>query len=61
MKSSSRQRSPGTLIRMGDVMDEPSSSSITAEADEFVPNIHPPTDDEGVCNKIITHIHTQFA
>lgn len=48
MKGSGRQRSPGTLIRMGDVMDEPSSNPNTAEPDEFVPNIHPPTDDEGV-------------
>ncbi|XP_032674280.1 transmembrane and coiled-coil domains protein 2 isoform X2 [Odontomachus brunneus] len=47
MKGSSRQRSPGTLIRMGDAMDEPSSNPNTAEPDEFVPNIHPPTDDEG--------------
>lgn len=52
MKGSSRQRSPGTLIRMGDAMDEPSSNPNTAEPDEFVPNIHPPTDDEGVCVKI---------
>ncbi|XP_011141482.1 transmembrane and coiled-coil domains protein 2 isoform X6 [Harpegnathos saltator] len=47
MKNSSRQRSPGTVIRMGDAMDEPSSNPNTAEPDEFVPNIHPPTDDEG--------------
>ncbi|KAL6255926.1 hypothetical protein P5V15_013166 [Pogonomyrmex californicus] len=47
MKSSSRQRSPGNLIRSGDVMDEPSNTSNTAEPDEFVPNVHPPTDDEG--------------
>ncbi|XP_018346122.1 PREDICTED: transmembrane and coiled-coil domains protein 2 isoform X2 [Trachymyrmex septentrionalis] len=47
MKGSNRQRSPGNLIRMGDAMDEPSSTSNTAEPDEFVPNVHPPTDDEG--------------
>ncbi|XP_018395254.1 PREDICTED: transmembrane and coiled-coil domains protein 2 isoform X4 [Cyphomyrmex costatus] len=47
MKSSNRQRSPGNLIRTGDAMDEPSSISNTAEPDEFVPNVHPPTDDEG--------------
>lgn len=29
-------------------MDESSSNPNTAEPDEFVPNIHPPTDDEGV-------------
>jgi len=48
MKSSNRQRSPGNLIRTGDTMDEPSNTSNTAEPDEFVPNVHPPTDDEGV-------------
>ncbi|XP_050464404.1 transmembrane and coiled-coil domains protein 2 isoform X5 [Cataglyphis hispanica] len=47
MKSSSRQRSPGNLIRMGDAMDESSNITNTAEPEEFVPNIHPPTDDEG--------------
>ncbi|XP_011689590.1 PREDICTED: transmembrane and coiled-coil domains protein 2 isoform X3 [Wasmannia auropunctata] len=47
MKASSRQRSPGNLIRTGDAMDEPSNTSNTAEPDEFVPNVHPPTDDEG--------------
>ncbi|XP_020278428.1 transmembrane and coiled-coil domains protein 2 isoform X5 [Pseudomyrmex gracilis] len=47
MKGSGRQRSPGNLMRMGDAMDEPSNTSNTAEPDEFVPNIHPPTDDEG--------------
>lgn len=47
MKGSSRQRSPGNLIRMGDTMEEQSNTS-TAEPEEFVPNIHPPTDDEGV-------------
>lgn len=47
MKSSSRQRSPGNLIRTGDAMDEPSNTTNTAEPEEFVPNIHPPTDDEG--------------
>lgn len=55
MKGSSRQRSPGTVIRMGDAMDEPSSSNPnTAEPDEFVPNIHPPTDDEGVRVKMFS-------
>jgi len=49
VKSSNRQRSPGNLIRTGDTMDEPSNTSNTAEPDEFVPNVHPPTDDEGVC------------
>ncbi|XP_019883698.2 transmembrane and coiled-coil domains protein 2 isoform X1 [Camponotus floridanus] len=44
---SSRQRSPGNLIRTGDAMDEPSNTTNTAEPEEFVPNIHPPTDDEG--------------
>lgn len=29
-------------------MDEPTNTSNTAEPDEFVPNVHPPTDDEGV-------------
>ncbi|XP_076673550.1 transmembrane and coiled-coil domain 2 protein Dmtn isoform X4 [Andrena cerasifolii] len=43
----SRQKSPGTVIRVGDAMDEPNTNLITAEPDEFVPNIHPPTDDEG--------------
>lgn len=52
MKSSSRQRSPGNLIRMGDAMDESSNITNTAEPEEFVPNIHPPTDDEGVCIKM---------
>lgn len=47
MKGSSRQRSPGTIIRMGDVMDESNGNPITAEPDEFVPNVQPPTDDEG--------------
>lgn len=47
MKGSSRQRSPGTVIRMGDVMDESNGNQITAEPDEFVPNVQPPTDDEG--------------
>ncbi|KAL0122306.1 hypothetical protein PUN28_007205 [Cardiocondyla obscurior] len=47
MKSSNRQRSPGNLIRTGETMDEPSNISNTAEPDEFVPNVHPPTDDEG--------------
>lgn len=49
---SSRQRSPGNLIRMGDAMDESSNITNTAEPEEFVPNIHPPTDDEGVCIKM---------
>lgn len=50
MKGSGRQRSPGTLIRMGDAMDEASNTNPSnAEPDEIVPNIHPPTDDEGVC------------
>lgn len=49
----SRQKSPGTVIRVGDAMDEPNTSLITAEPDEFVPNIHPPTDDEGVCNLLL--------
>lgn len=56
MKSSSRQRSPGNLIRTGDAMDEPSNTTNTAEPEEFVPNIHPPTDDEGVCIKILSLI-----
>ncbi|XP_015431713.1 PREDICTED: transmembrane and coiled-coil domains protein 2 isoform X1 [Dufourea novaeangliae] len=43
----SRQKSPGTVIRIGDAMDESNTNLITAEPDEFVPNIHPPTDDEG--------------
>ncbi|XP_076174961.1 transmembrane and coiled-coil domain 2 protein Dmtn isoform X2 [Ptiloglossa arizonensis] len=43
----SRQKSPGTVFRVGDAMDEPNTNLITAESDEFVPNIHPPTDDEG--------------
>ncbi|XP_076239762.1 transmembrane and coiled-coil domain 2 protein Dmtn isoform X4 [Calliopsis andreniformis] len=43
----SRQKSPGSVIRVGDAMDEPNTNLITAEPDEFVPNIHPPTDDEG--------------
>nr|XP_012233891.1 PREDICTED: transmembrane and coiled-coil domains protein 2 isoform X2 [Linepithema humile] len=46
MKSSGRQRSPGNIIRVGDAMEEQSNTS-TAEPEEFVPNIHPPTDDEG--------------
>lgn len=56
MKSSSRQRSPGNLIRTGDAMDEPNNTTNTAEPEEFVPNIHPPTDDEGVCIKIFSLI-----
>ncbi|XP_029174421.1 transmembrane and coiled-coil domains protein 2 isoform X3 [Nylanderia fulva] len=47
MKGSNRQRSPGNLIRTGDTMDESSNTTNTAEPEEFVPNIHPPTDDEG--------------
>nr|XP_031846005.1 transmembrane and coiled-coil domains protein 2 isoform X5 [Nomia melanderi] len=43
----SRQKSPGTVIRIGDAMDEANTNLITAEPDEFVPNIHLPTDDEG--------------
>ncbi|XP_066599455.1 transmembrane and coiled-coil domains protein 2 isoform X2 [Prorops nasuta] len=46
MKGSSRQRSPGNVIRMGDAMDESNPNPVTAEPEEFVPNIHPPTDDE---------------
>ncbi|XP_017754591.1 PREDICTED: transmembrane and coiled-coil domains protein 2 isoform X3 [Eufriesea mexicana] len=42
----SRQKSPGTVIRV-DAMDEPNTNLITAEQDEFVPNIHIPADDEG--------------
>ncbi|XP_076476831.1 transmembrane and coiled-coil domain 2 protein Dmtn isoform X5 [Bombus vancouverensis nearcticus] len=42
----SRQKSPGTVIRV-DAMDEPNTNLITAEQDEFVPNIHLPADDEG--------------
>lgn len=49
----SRQKSPGTVIRGGDAMDDPNTNLITAEQDEFVPNIHPPTDDEGVCTFFI--------
>jgi len=60
MKGCSRQRSPGNLIRVGDAMDESSGTSNTAEPDEFVPNIHPPTDDEGVCIKIFLKIHREF-
>ena len=44
----SRQKSPGTVIRV-DAMDESNTNLITAEQDEFVPNIHLPTDDDGVC------------
>lgn len=54
MKGTSRQRSPGNLIRTGDAMDEPSNTTNTAEPEEFVPNIHPPTDDEGVCIKMFS-------
>lgn len=53
----SRQKSPGTVIRVGDAMDEPNTNLITAEPDEFVPNIHPPTDDEGVRNPLIAKLH----
>jgi hypothetical protein len=60
MKGCSRQRSPGNLIRVGDAMDESSGTSNTAEPDEFVPNIHPPTDDEGVCIGIFLEIHKEF-
>ncbi|XP_012343363.1 transmembrane and coiled-coil domains protein 2 isoform X2 [Apis florea] len=42
----SRQKSPGTVIRV-DAMDESNTNLITAEQDEFVPNIHLPTDDDG--------------
>ncbi|PBC33735.1 transmembrane and coiled-coil domain containing protein [Apis cerana cerana] len=43
----SRQKSPGTVIRV-DAMDESNTNLITAEQDEFVPNIHLPTDDDGI-------------
>lgn len=48
----SRQKSPGTVIRV-DAMDESNTNLITAEQDEFVPNIHLPTDDDGVCILIL--------
>ncbi|KOC67314.1 Transmembrane and coiled-coil domains protein 1 [Habropoda laboriosa] len=42
----SRQKSPGTATRV-DAMDEPNTNLITAEQDEFVPNVLLPADDEG--------------
>lgn len=48
MKSTSRQRSPGAVVRTGDTMDESNISTITADTEEIVPNIQPLNDDEGV-------------
>ncbi|CAK9829977.1 Transmembrane and coiled-coil domains protein 1 [Anthophora retusa] len=42
----SRQKSPGTVTRV-DAMDEPNTNLITAEQDEFVPNVLLAADDEG--------------
>ncbi|XP_043272223.1 transmembrane and coiled-coil domains protein 2 isoform X6 [Venturia canescens] len=48
MKGSVRQRSPGTMARNTETMDESTNPhASTAEPDEFAPNVHPPTDDEG--------------
>ncbi|XP_024938465.1 transmembrane and coiled-coil domains protein 2 isoform X3 [Cephus cinctus] len=47
MKSTNRQRSPGAIVRAGDTMDETNTNPTTGELEEFVPNVHPPTDDEG--------------
>lgn len=49
MKSSSRQRSPGAMARSGDNFEESSQSNPSnVESEDFVSNVHPPTDDEGV-------------
>lgn len=50
MKGSSRQRSPGAMARNSETMDDSNPHPSTAEPEDFVPNIHPPTDDEGVLN-----------
>ncbi|XP_051156075.1 transmembrane and coiled-coil domains protein 2 isoform X3 [Leptopilina boulardi] len=55
MKSTSRQRSPGAVVRTGDTMDESNISTITADTEEIVPNIQPLNDDEGDAH----HHHTQ--
>ncbi|XP_057337011.1 transmembrane and coiled-coil domains protein 2 isoform X5 [Microplitis mediator] len=48
MKSSSRQRSPGAMARSGDNFEESSQSNPSnVESEDFVSNVHPPTDDEG--------------
>lgn len=45
----SRQRSPGTANQAGDVGDESNVNPIMTESEEqFVPNVHPPNDDETV-------------
>ncbi|XP_043471242.1 transmembrane and coiled-coil domains protein 1 isoform X2 [Leptopilina heterotoma] len=55
MKSTSRQRSPGAVVRTSDTMDESNISTITADTEEIVPNIQPPNDEEGDAH----HHHTQ--
>ncbi|KAH0569007.1 hypothetical protein KQX54_021713 [Cotesia glomerata] len=48
MKSSARQRSPGAMARSGDTLDETNQTNPSnVESEDFVSNIHPPTDDEG--------------
>ncbi|KAK0182194.1 hypothetical protein PV327_000356 [Microctonus hyperodae] len=47
MKSNTRQRSPGAMARSGDTSDEPNTNTSNVETEDFIPNIHPPTDDEG--------------
>lgn len=49
----SRQKSPGTVIRV-DAMDESNINLITAEQDEFVPNIHLSADEDTVCYYFVT-------
>ena len=48
MKGSGRQRSPGAMARNSETIDETNPHPSTAEPDDFLPSIHPPTDDEGV-------------
>lgn len=48
MKSNTRQRSPGAMARSGDTSDEPNTNPSNVETEDFISNIHPPTDDEGV-------------
>ncbi|KAK0094697.1 hypothetical protein PV326_010250 [Microctonus aethiopoides] len=47
MKNNTRQRSPGAMARSGDTSDEPNTNPSNVETEDFIPNIHPPTDDEG--------------
>ncbi|XP_034938299.1 transmembrane and coiled-coil domains protein 2 isoform X3 [Chelonus insularis] len=44
---STRQRSPGAMARSGDNADESNPNPSNVESEDFVSNVHPPTDDEG--------------